>query len=81
MRGPVWDGRCVGGRQDASLALVVLHKISETAFYKDRETAQSIPDGIIRGPVEKTNVCFRKTRFPYVTRENTTLTEYILIAY
>ena len=46
MRGPVWDGRCVGGRQDASLALVVLHKISETAFYKDRETAQSIPDGM-----------------------------------
>lgn len=28
------------------LALVVLHKISETAFYKDRETAQSIPDGM-----------------------------------
>ena len=34
---------------------------------------------LIRGPTEKTNVCFRKTLFPYVTRENTTLTEYILI--
>lgn len=43
------------------------HKISETSFYKDRETAQSIPDGVRWIGNRQQRVLVRGARWPWIS--------------